>query len=60
MTKYCHKLNKMIIIITFIVLDMVLMLEEINYASSICWGFPGGSAVKNLSVDAGNSGWIPG
>ena len=36
------------------------MLEEINYASSICWGFPGGSAVKNLPVNAGNSGWIPG
>ena len=24
------------------------------------WGFPGGSVVKNLPANAGNSGWIPG
>ena len=28
--------------------------------SNICWGFPGGSVVKNLPANAGDVGSIPG
>ena len=33
---------------------------QISVLARSCWGFPGGSVVKNLLANAGGMGWIPG
>ena len=37
-----------------------LLQYEFVFCSSLCWGFPGGSVVKNPPANAGDVGWIPG
>ena len=37
-----------------------LVAEERNFKSSTCWDFPGGAVVKNLPVNAGDTGSSPG
>ena len=38
----------------------LILAKENWYQVSICLGFPGGSVVKNLPADAGETGLIPG
>ena len=35
-------------------------MDDVNIHIDYSWGFPGGSVVKNLPANAGNTGSIPG
>ena len=38
----------------------VYIIYTLNKSDTLFWGFPGGSVVKNLHVNAGDMGLIPG